>query len=480
MTGWLQDEAVQKSLNKVFVITDQDSRDPLADPVEQVLSSNRVIESETPVLLLGWDKKEKIIYYNASPLRDSKGNVIGVVLVFRDITDQEKFEREFRQMQKMEALGRLAGGVAHDFNNLLTVIRGFAALRLSRLQENDPAKGDLKEIENAAERAAALTQQLLAFSRHQTLEPKNTNLNELITGIQNMIGRLMGEDVAFELNLAPEIGVVKVDPGHMEQVLVNLAVNARDAMPNGGKFVISTRNMELGYQEIRHHVGMSPGNYVTISVTDTGHGMTEDVKAHLFEPFFTTKEKGKGTGLGLATCYGIIRRSGGFISVDSKPNQGATFEIYFPQIKQAKASSKNQKQKDETDDAHAELPQGTETVLLAEDEPAVRNLTAHVLRNQGYKVIEAANGEEALRIAQENQNNGIDLLLTDVVMPKMGGRELVEKFRVLNSKSKIVFMSGYSDKVIINQALSKAGVAFIQKPFSNESLLVNIRTILDQ
>ena len=382
-------------------------------------------------------------------------------------------EEQLSQAQKMQSVGQLAGGVAHDFNNLLTAIMGYVQLSLWEAPPESNISNNLQEVGKAAERAANLTGQLLAFSRRQVIEPKVIDLNDLVINLDKMLRRLIGEDV--ELVTLPATGLepIQADPGQMEQVLVNLAVNARDAMPAGGKLTIKTANVTLDAEYVQQHGDASPGRHVMVAVSDTGTGISEEVREHIFEPFFTTKEVGEGTGLGLATCFGIVQQNGGHIEVDSEPGQGTSFKVYLPVT-------------EETYEAETEIvdssnsPQGKETVLLAEDEPLVRSMVATVLRDRGYEVLEAANGEEALRMVQQYGGEGIDLLVTDVVMPQMGGPELAEKLHTAHVNIKVLFTSGYTGDYQSHLNTLTTGTDFLAKPYMPDALTVKVREVLDQ
>jgi two-component system, cell cycle sensor histidine kinase and response regulator CckA len=392
------------------------------------------------------------------------------IAVGRDITERKQLEAQLLQAQKMESIGRLAGGVAHDFNNLLTVIMGSAELALEALSPDDSACGDVRAIQKTAGRAANLTRQLLAFARKQIIEPDLLNLNDLLPDMDRLLRRLIGEDIALVTLPAPNLGIVKVDPGQIEQVLVNLAVNARDAMPNGGKLTIETRNMTLDDTYTRQHVGVSAGRYVMLAVSDTGSGMDISVRARIFEPFFTTKESGKGSGLGLATCYGIVQQHGGHIEVYSEIGIGTSFKIYLPRVE---ATPDELPRKIETD----LIPRGVGTVLVVEDETWVRDLTTRLLRAQGYTVLNAADGEEALHVAEAYAGE-IDLLLTDMVMPRFSGAVLAEQLAALRPRVKVVFMSGYTENVIIFHGQLYPRPAFLQKPFSPAALARKVHDAL--
>ncbi|MEP6958376.1 MAG: PAS domain S-box protein [Nitrospirota bacterium] len=381
-------------------------------------------------------------------------------------------EAQLRQAQKMEAVGRLAGGVAHDFNNLLTVIRGYSELLLGRLGPHDAMRKDMEEVKKAADRASGLTRQLLAFSRRQFIAAKVVDLNALVANMDGMLRRLIGEDIV-ELcaELDPVAGAIKADPGQIEQVIMNLVVNARDAMPKGGRLTIETRNVTIGTGARLDAVGVEPGSYVLLAVRDTGHGMDAETRSHLFEPFFTTKEKGKGTGLGLSTVYGIVKQSGGSIVVESAPGRGATFRIYFPRVEQeAKEAAGGV---EAIDPAH-----GRETILLVEDEPSVRGLVHETLRVHGYTVLEARHGIEAL-LASTKYVGPIHLLLTDVVMPQMSGPEVAEKLLVVRPGIKVLYMSGYPDHPIFDQGGVTRETGFLPKPFSPQVLAQKVREVLD-
>lgn len=392
--------------------------------------------------------------------------------ILRDLTEKSALEAQLRQSQKMEAFGQLAGGVAHDFNNLLTIIIGCSDMLLPGLQRNDPAHELVTDIRTAGDRAAALTRQLLAFSRRQLLEPKIINLNETVAEVEKMLRRLIGEDVILASNLDAGLQPVRVDPGQIEQVLVNLAVNARDAMPHGGQLTIETRNVVWTEEYCRVHLGYMPGRYVMISMTDTGSGMTPEVKRRVFEPFFTTKGAGKGTGLGLATVFGIVRQSGGQVNVYSEVNVGTSLQVYLPAIEQSSESEPVRENLDA-------MRMGSETILLVEDEEAVRKIAKLALESHGYTVVEASSGAEALAIAKPF-GKPIDLVISDVVMPGMSGRQFAETLRQHRSDFRLLFISGYTDDAVVRHGIVKADEAFLQKPFSPNTLARKVREVLDR
>lgn len=380
-------------------------------------------------------------------------------------------EKQFRQAQKMEAVGRLAGGLAHDFNNLLTVIMGHSQVLLGELPSGNPIRAKIEEMQKAGERAASLIRQLMAFSRKQPLEPKILPLNSVVGNVESMLRRLIGEDIQLVIRPDPFNGHVKADPGQLEQVLMNLVVNARDAMPNGGLLAIETSQTELARTPMHHLHPLPLGQYVKLTVTDTGCGMNADVLAHLFEPFFTTKEEHKGTGLGLSTVFGIVTTCGGGIDVWSQVGHGTTFDLYFPRVNpQASTADATAPQ--------ARLRQGSETILLVEDDSGVRNLVRHELVKTGYQVIEAKNGVEACLTATQ-QSYHVDLLLTDVVMPGMNGRELAQHLSVIKPNLRVLFMSGYLDDISVNSGMDPHRTTFLQKPFTPDLLLRTVRALLD-
>jgi two-component system cell cycle sensor histidine kinase/response regulator CckA len=388
-----------------------------------------------------------------------------------DVTERSKLEQQLRQAQKMEAVGRLAGGIAHDFNNLLSVIMSYGELAIEPLKSGDPLRDDLQEILGAARKATALTRQLLAFSRQQVLQARVIDLGQVIGAMRPMLARILGEDVELAFLTSSESDRVLADPGQIEQVVMNLAVNARDAMPEGGKLTIDITSAELEAKDVGAHLGMTPGPYVMLAVSDTGVGMDAATRARVFEPFFTTKDVGKGTGLGLSTVFGIVKQTGGHVLVESEPNRGTTFKIYLPRT-------------DRAADADVSPPAttvagGSETILLVEDEDKVRAVACAILRRKGYRVLEAANGGEAYLVATDFPEK-IHLLVTDVVMPRMSGRKLVEHLGPRRPDMKVLFASGYTDDAIVHHGVLDAGVPFLQKPFTPDGLLRKVREVLDR
>jgi two-component system cell cycle sensor histidine kinase/response regulator CckA len=406
-----------------------------------------------------------------SPLWPAGAEPTTHIAVVQDITERKQLEDQLRQSQKMEAIGQLAGGVAHDFNNLLTAINGYSSLALQRIEDNNPIKSYLEEIRKAGDRAANLTRQLLAFGRKQILKPLPLSLNDVVTDMNKMLRRLIGENIQLSAKLTPDLKRVKADPGQIEQVLVNLVVNARDAMPQGGSLTIETANAELGREYASTHVGVNAGAFVVLAVSDTGSGMDEETQKRIFEPFFTTKEKGKGTGLGLSTVYGIVKQSEGNISAYSEPNHGTTFKVYLPALDSVPKSSGAKT-------AESVILRGSETIMLVEDEEVVRGLARQILEQAGYQVLVAQQGEEAIRLCNEHAQE-IHLLLTDVVMPGAGGKEVADRLSSLRPGIKVLFMSGYTDEAIVHHGVLDSDVKFIQKPFSPTALAKKVREVLD-
>jgi PAS domain S-box-containing protein len=415
--------------------------------------------------------EERWVHTVKVPYRDEQGNVIGVLGVFEDVTERKQLEEQFRQSQKLEGIGRLAGGVAHDFNNLLTGILGYCDLLTSELRQDDPLAADIDQIRKCGERGANLTRQLLAFSRKQVLEVRVLDLNALVAESQSMLQRLIGEDIELQTVLAASLGRVKADQGQIEQVIMNLVVNARDAMPDGGKITLETANAELDEHYAGSHLAVIPGSYVMLAVTDAGCGMDEATKTRLFEPFFTTKEPGKGTGLGLASVYGIVKQNSGNVWCYSELGQGTIFKIYLPRVEESSEIIA-------TESTAAATP-GSETVLLAEDDELVRNLIVQMLTRNGYEVISTKNGAEAIREC-EHSPGPIHLLITDVVMPGMSGNQLNQRLAELRPEMRVLFMSGYTGDAMLQHGMLAEEMPFLQKPFTRDSLNRKVREILDR
>jgi two-component system cell cycle sensor histidine kinase/response regulator CckA len=414
------------------------------------------------------------VEYSSTPVRDENGKLAGTVVVFTDVTERKRIESRLFQSQKMETVGKLAGGVAHEFNSILTAIIGQSELLLNDLPPDDPLSKSAREIRMAADRAATLTRQLLAYGRKQILQPEILDLNLVLTDMVSTLQHLMGREVDVRIVPAPGLKTVKIDPGQMEQVIVNIAMNAADAMPNGGQFTIETTNVTLDEEYVRTFPGLKPGGYVMLAMTDTGIGMSEEVKARAFEPFFSTKGVGQGTGLGLATCYGILKQSDGHINVYSEVARGTTFKIYLPQVAPQTRTATLPRLKS------SELPRGTETILLAEDDPSLLEMSATLLRRLGYTVLTAVNGVEALNLKNQRDIGHIDLLFTDVVMPHMSGKELSDRIRAIYPHTKILFTSAYTESAIVHQGILDEGVMLLQKPFTPSALANKVREILDR
>ncbi|HET7321819.1 MAG TPA: PAS domain S-box protein, partial [Longimicrobiaceae bacterium] len=466
MIGYSGEEILGRLSVEVLQIDDEDAME------ERNQRRREGITERYQLVMKRRDGQSIPVEITGTPFLSPNGEIVGTLGAITDITERKELEEQLVQSQKMEAVGRLAGGVAHDFNNLLTAIKGFTELLLLDFDENDPRRSFITEIQGASNRAAGLTRQLLAFSRKQVLQPRVLDLNGSVTEIEKMLRRLIGEDVELITRPDPALGRVKADPGQMEQVLMNLVVNARDAMPDGGRLTVSTGNATLSADDIPPHAGeVVPGRFVVLSVQDTGTGMDEQTKGRIFEPFFTTKGQGKGTGLGLATVYGIVQQSGGFIEVESELGEGTTFRIALPRVEEA------------AEEQNAERPasgpvSGTETVLLVEDEVAVRVLVRRVLDRAGYRILEASSGQAALDLLADTGAR-VDLLLTDVVMPGMSGRELADELTARTPGLPVLYMSGYTDEAIMHHGVLAEGVAFLEKPFTPDILLRKLRDVLD-
>jgi PAS domain S-box-containing protein len=463
MFGWSAAEA----LNRVLPVVPEAERTELLD---RVRSGEPLLGAEKRRLRKDGSLIDTTLW--TAPLRDSAGEVSGVMGIYADVTQSKQLEEQFQQAQKMEAVGRLAGGIAHDFNNILTVITGYGEMVAERITGDPLMSEEMQEILKAADHATVLTSQLLIFSRRHVAIQESLDLNTVVAKLERMLRRIIGEDVELVTVPGPELARVRADAAQIEQVIMNLAVNSRDAMPGGGRLVIETANVELDAAYGRGHIGVKEGEYVMLAVSDTGKGIPPEVRSRLFEPFFTTKERGKGTGLGLSTVYGIVKQSGGEIRVYSELDKGTTFKIYLPRVTDA-----------DSQPAQAAEPspveRGEETLLLAEDEPGVRALARDVLRQHGYQVLEALDVPDALRICREHPER-IHLLLTDVVMPVMSGRELAERVAQIRPEIKVLYMSGYTDNIVVSHGVTSIDKEFLQKPFTPRSLARKVRETLDR
>jgi len=411
----------------------------------------------------------RVLESTASAVRNAHGEVEKLIIVNRDITERRQLEQQLLLSQRLEAVGKLSGGIAHDFNNILGVIIGYSEALQETIGADDPMREAVDEIEKAGQRAAALTQQLLAFSRKQVLEPKILDLNSIVADVEKMLRRLIGADVELEIISDPTIGKVKADRGQIEQVILNLAVNARDAMQQGGRLKIETRNADLDANDSRRKRYVVPGHYVMLQVSDTGMGMSAEVQSHIFEPFYTTKEQGKGTGLGLATVYGVIKQSGGYIWLESEIEKGSTFQVYLPRAEGVEEETARIEPSFKT--------RGSGTILVAEDEPSLRKLTCNTLKESGYTVLEAEDGAKAIEIAAQFDKD-IHLLLTDIVMRGMNGRELADKMSSGRPRMKVLYMSGYTDGAVATHGVLESGIVILRKPFSRKQLQQSVGEML--
>jgi two-component system cell cycle sensor histidine kinase/response regulator CckA len=465
ITGYTREEALRMNLSQTVA---PEYIEKAREMVSSKLRGDKVTAYYLEIIAkdgrrISVEVNTRLIFQSGSP--------ISIQGIARDVTERKSLEAQLRQSQKMEAVGQLAGGVAHDFNNLLTAIIGYSELALRGLQPGDPLRQSIVEIKKAGDRAASLTRRLLAFSRKQVLQPKIFDLNLVVSDMEKMLHRIIGEHIELQTILEPEIGSIKADPGQIEQVVMNLAVNARDAMPKGGRLTIKTENVYLDENYAASNIAVKPGAYIRLTVSDTGMGMDEETQSHIFEPFFTTKNVGEGTGLGLSTVYGIVRQSEGNIRVNSEVNRGTTFRIYLPRVTETHSQTKQWI-------ASKETLQGTQTILLTEDEEIVRNLAREVLEMYGYEVLEAASGESALRICEQSEKP-IHMLLTDVIMPEMSGRELAEKLSQIQPGMKILYMSGYTDNAIARHGILDAEIPFLEKPFTPDALAKKVSEVLN-
>ncbi len=471
MIGYEVDELIGKPQHTILHHSKPDgSPYPREDcPIYAAFKDGTVHHVETEVF---WRKDGTSfpVAYTSTPIRDENGELVGAVVTFRDISEQKLLQEQLHQAARMEAIGQLAGGVAHDFNNLLTVISTYSQLLLLRTSLEEPFHGYVEEIGLAGQRAASLTRQLLAFSRKQFVQPRELDVNALVTNLTKMLERLIGEHIELTTFLAPSLGMVKIDPGQLEQTIVNLVVNARDAMPEGGKITIETANVEKIHTDSLGHGQLHPSHAVRLSVRDSGHGMDAETRSRIFEPFFTTKEPGKGTGMGLSTAYGIVTQNDGTIEVDSTPGQGTTFRITLPRIEETQQTV-------DRPPIAVPLSSGTETVLVVEDEGILRKVVRDVLVAAGYQVLEAANGKEAQELCASHAAP-IHLLLTDVVMPGINGQMLAEGMSLLRPGIRVLFMSGYMDDMVFQHGVQEGTTALLQKPFTADSLTHAVRQVL--
>ncbi len=480
-TGFAPEEAIDKPLSETLTPESLSlAGSAFAEELAVVGSGGADLKRHRIMELEHYRKDGSTVWgeVRASFVRDESGRPSGILCVTRDITERKqaeqekaKLEQELLQAQKVEAIGRLAGGVAHDFNNMLTVINSYASFAIEDLDESDPIRDDVLQIKEAGQRATALVRQLLAFSRRQVMEIEVLEPGETIRGLEKMLRRLLGEDIELFIHCCEELGMVRADKAQIEQVIMNLVVNARDAMPRGGRLVLEATNVLLDEAFARRHPGTSPGPFILLSVSDTGAGMSDETRARIFEPFFTTKGEGKGTGLGLATAYGIVRQSGGAIVVKSEAGAGSTFEVYLPRVDEIRHGAASP--------APAPEVKGNETVLVVEDEPGVRAIAERSLRNAGYQVLLAANAGEAL-LYFEQPDRRMDLLLTDVVLPHMSGKQLADRLRDLCPSIRVLYMTGYADETIARHGVADPDVRLISKPFTGLDLTRRVREVLDE
>jgi PAS domain S-box-containing protein len=470
MTGYTAEEVIGKTPR---ILQGPHTDKTVLSRLRECLAQDEVFEGEA--INYRKDGTKFTLEWQIVGLRNAGGKVTHFVAIQRDITERKRLEFRLYQSQKLETVGKLAGGVAHEFNSILTAIIGQSELLLNDLSTNDPLRKNAQEIYQAAERAATLTRQLLAYGRQQILQPEMIDLNAVLNRMLGTLQHLMGREVAVRIAAAPGLKTVKIDPGQIEQVIVNMAINAADAMPNGGQLILETANVTLDEEYVRPFAGLKPGNYVMLAVTDTGIGMSDEVKARAFEPFFSTKSVGQGTGLGLSTCYGIIKQSDGHIAVYSEPARGTTFKIYLPKTEQQTQTRRLSSLANSPD-----LPGGTETILLAEDDPSLLEMASSLLKRLGYTVLTAANGVDALNLKQQRNIGHIDLLLTDVVMPHMSGKELSDRILAIYPNTKILFTSAYTQSAIVHQGILNEGVTLLSKPFTPSALANKVREVLDR
>lgn len=471
LTGWSFLEATDRPLSEIFQTIRGDAHMPVESPVTRVIQEGVVLELAEGTLLQRKDGTTLPIDDSAAPIRNEEGQIIGVVIIFRDISIHRRLEERLREAQKLDGVGQLAGGIAHDFNNLLTVINGCCFMLLRTMASDDPKKEKVEMIKEAGDRAAVLTHQLLAFGRRQVLAPKTLNLNDVVVTMERLLRRLIGEDIELLTILDATTGTVKVDPGQIEQVIMNLAVNSRDAMPCGGTLTITTKNIDIHDHEARDDYDGIDSPSVMLAVSDTGEGMDTDTQRHIYDPFFTTKEMGKGTGLGLSMIYGIVKQSGGRIAFSSEIGKGTTFRVYFPRVALEVAMAPPLP-------TNTEGARGSETVLVVEDEDLVRKLVRTVLESRGYVVLDAQSGDDALLVCRNHQGP-IHLLVTDVVMPRMNGKEVAGRLRAIYPDMRVLYVSGYTADAIDHHGVLETGIQFLQKPFSPLVLAMRVREILD-
>lgn len=471
LTGWTEADALGREVLEIFHIVEEKTRQPVPNPVLGALAMGSPANLSQNTILISRAGTEFLLDDIAAPIRDVNGRVEGAVLVFRDVTERRRLEEHLRQAQKMEAIGRLAGGIAHDFNNIMAVVMWFGELLLAGNQRAKQRQELARNILEVGKQGAMLTRQIMAFSRKQILMPFALSLNTVLRDMGPMVKSLVGSGIELVVELAPDLALTKADPSQIGQVVLNLAANAHDAMPKGGRLVVTTANVELDEPASRQHPDVTPGRYVLLSVCDNGSGMSDDVLSHIFEPFFTTKDTGKGTGLGLATVYGIVKQSRGHIDVSSKVGQGTTFRVYLPVVKEAPTKPSSPSSQPAT--------KGHETILIVEDHDTVRNMIVMLLRQHGYTVLEASNGSEGLAVAEDHRGP-IHLVITDLVMPKLSGREMADRLTALKPGLRVLFMSGYTEDVVIQQGVESSTVDLLHKPFDITALTQKMREILDR